>query len=509
MRVRLVSLCRPRMLSRLATSALLLAVIVSTLTTWSGVPQQVVTYTNTVNFTTAITRTGYTLSIISTSYVTTVQPETLYSGPFSVPHTGGTYSCNSNNLPLTASKGNEIVGKFSADTLVSFYIVTAAYFNQWQGRGSGWPCEPNGDPSEVLFSADGVNQRSFDVIIPKDGTYEIVFVNYSTQNANVSLNVAEPGISVTSTGYVYSTREYAETITTSGSSLVFQTGLAGVLSAFPFGLLGVVGLTATIGIISFLLVSMRRRKAATSTILQPAAASQASKAKGRSLPNPSSAPSIPTGYGELDRMLAGGLPEGYAVVLVSPSYDERDLLIRKIVESSLGSGRPAFYLSDDIARTRDLTTRFSQNFYALSPVADKIASDRANLFKVPSVGDLSNLNISSNQIIEGKSKNSKSNMIVIDILSDSLLRNKALTTRRWLSDFVAKRKAGGFTIVATLDPSIAPKEDVQTIAGVFDGVIEVFERSLQERTRRFLVIKKMYGREYSDDELMLDRQQLL
>jgi len=40
---------------------------------------------------------------------------------------------------------------------------------------------------------------------------------------------------------------------------------------------------------------------------------------------------------------------------------------------------------------------------------------------------------------------------------------------------------------------MAPKEDVQAIVGVFDGVIEFFEKELQERTRRFQVIRKMYG----------------
>ena len=210
-------------------------------------------------------------------------------------------------------------------------------------------------------------------------------------------------------------------------------------------------------------------------------------------PKPSSEPSISTGHEALDGMLAGRLPVGHAVLIVSQSYDERDLLIRKMIEASLTAGRPTFFLlQNDTARTRDLTTRFGQNFYAMNPYADRIGSDRGNLFKVPDVGDLSGLSITSHGIIESKVKNEPGKLIVIDLLSDLLLRNKALTTRKWLSDFVSKRKAGGFTVLATLDPSIAPKEDVQTIIGVFDGVIEIYERSLQERARRFLVVKKMY-----------------
>ncbi len=222
-----------------------------------------------------------------------------------------------------------------------------------------------------------------------------------------------------------------------------------------------------------------------------------------------SGPSLSTGFTELDSMLAGGLPERYAIALVSPSFDERDLLVRRIIESSVNSGKPTFLLSNDTARTLDLVNRFANNFYALNPLAEKIASARPNLFKIPDVAELSNLNITSGKIIESKVKGEPTKLIVIDFLSDILLRNKALTTRKWLSDFAAKRKAEGFTILATLDPTIAPKEEIQTIIGVFDGLIEIYEKPLQERARRFLVIKKMYGRGYSESELMLDKQKLL
>ena len=230
---------------------------------------------------------------------------------------------------------------------------------------------------------------------------------------------------------------------------------------------------------------------------------------GIAVPSIGKKPNISTGYAELDRMLGGGVPEGYGVVLVSQSFDETDLLVRKIMESALASAIPIFYLSTDIAKTRDMINRFGENFFALSPIADKIEPGRGNLFKVPDVGNLSDLSISANEIIQSKASDMLRKMVVIDLLSDLLLRNKALATRKWLTDFTVRRKAAGFTILATLDPSIAPKEDIQIMVGVFDGVVEVHERMLQERARRFLVIKKMYSRDYSDEELMLDKRKLL
>ena len=43
---------------------------------------------------------------------------------------------------------------------------------------------------------------------------------------------------------------------------------------------------------------------------------------------------ITTGYEELNDLLYGGIPRDYAVLLTSPSCDERDLLIKSFLASS-------------------------------------------------------------------------------------------------------------------------------------------------------------------------------
>ena len=223
----------------------------------------------------------------------------------------------------------------------------------------------------------------------------------------------------------------------------------------------------------------------------------------------SGGPSLSTGYQDLDDMLGGGIPVGFAVLTLAQSYDERDLLIRKAIESNVARGGPTFYLSADMSKTEDLARSFPRDFYALNPMADKMGPGGQNVTKIPDVGDLSNLNISSNQYIDSHSDGREGNLLIIDLLTDVLLRNKAVTTRKWLTEFIAKHKATHFTILATLDPTVTSKEDSQAIIGVFEGVIEIYERQLQERSRRFLVVKKMYDHDYSEDELMLDRHKLL
>ena len=221
-------------------------------------------------------------------------------------------------------------------------------------------------------------------------------------------------------------------------------------------------------------------------------------------------PSLSTGYEELDRALVGGLPEGYAVVIVSPSYDERDLLIRRMVRSAISAQWPSFYVSNDFGKTRDMVNHYPTNFYAFSPQADRIEPKPPNLYQLPSIDNLSDHTLSlSLAMRDARAKgNSGKMLLVLDTLSDIILRHKALTTRRWLTDFVGKRKAEGFTIVATLNPLAISKEEVQTVVDFFDGIIEIYERRLAEKAGRFLVVKKLYGRLYSESELLLDKKKL-
>ncbi|NIV44879.1 hypothetical protein GWN49_08420, partial [Candidatus Bathyarchaeota archaeon] len=51
---------------------------------------------------------------------------------------------------------------------------------------------------------------------------------------------------------------------------------------------------------------------------------------------------ITTGYKDLDNLLFGGIPENYAVILTSPSCDERDLLIKSFLEAGAKEGQITF-----------------------------------------------------------------------------------------------------------------------------------------------------------------------
>ncbi|MGD0688903.1 MAG: ATPase domain-containing protein [Candidatus Bathyarchaeia archaeon] len=319
------------------------------------------------------------------------------------------------------------------------------------------------------------------------------------------------------------------------TSTIPQVGQVGL----PFGSLGLL-VAAAVAIVAGVLVVARRRKPSLAAKLKeehPRATLKEERRIEEHPPRPaviqvprkdtvSPQPIVPaktivppkvvqaptivsTGYADLDKALGGGIPEKFGVVIVSPSYDERDLLLRRVVNSALSSGKLAIFLSNDIGRTEDLTSRYPNGFYALSPQADRIIHG-PNLLKIPSFENFNDANISLALALKdviAKEKATK-RIMIIDILSDLLLRHKSVLTRRWLTDFVGKRKAEGFTIIATLNPLTTTKEETQSIIDFFDGVIEIFEKPLAERTRRFLIIRKMYGQRYSDGEVLMDKDKL-
>jgi KaiC/GvpD/RAD55 family RecA-like ATPase len=300
---------------------------------------------------------------------------------------------------------------------------------------------------------------------------------------------------VSSSATATSTSGIRSSTTTSTSSAATEAAL----TAQTFPVLPATGALVGVAVVAAILL-VRRKKPVRSRSLQQVVVEH------EGIP---SQPGISTGYTELDQLLVGGLPEGYSILFLSASWDERDLLLRRIIKSCISTARPVFYVSNDLNATQELVKEYSRDFYAFSDQADKLKSEHGNLFRVPGIGNLSDFSISlSVALKDTRVAPDVSKVLVFDMTSEMLLRHKSSMTLRWLSDFVAKRKTEKYTILATLNPLIAPKEETESIIDLFDGIIQIYEKELAERARRFIVIKKMRGRRYIESDLMLDRNKL-
>jgi KaiC/GvpD/RAD55 family RecA-like ATPase len=441
--------------------------------------------------------------------------------------------CTVISLAFFGQAGKEIAGVFGSDASVSFYILTPADLSAIQNPTCSLPASSRPLYSEVNVVGFDNSYRSLP--FPADGTYFFVFVLGNTGGVG---QIAKGYADVQLTYPASTTLARSETLYTPSSSSVpvvttssiiseSSTSTSTIAAAGPsLGTIGFVGVIVAVAAVASILVFMKRgkRPAEGKAVLQqetvkketkpepiPQARAQVShepKLETPQLQATTVAENISTRYPELDRVLAGGLPIGYAILIVSPPCDERDLLFRKIIESSLSMENPVFFLSRDLIRMQDFANRYGKNFHIFSPQADKITSAGGTVHKIQGLQNLSDLNISFTKTVETLPKTVTRKLVVIDLLSDILLEHKALTTRKWLDDFIGKRKTEGFTIIGVLNPLISSQQDTQTIMDLFDGVIEIYERELKERARRFLIVKKLYGRKYVDSELMLDRDKL-
>ena len=203
---------------------------------------------------------------------------------------------------------------------------------------------------------------------------------------------------------------------------------------------------------------------------------------------------VSTGYGRLDEALHGGFLAGSAVVLSAPASDEVPILLRRFLEvdavsllisRSWSSAEPIFGHKPD--RVKCLVC--SDN--PVPPVQNTLPGE--------GIQNLTELNLTITETINTL----QPNRLVVQFLSDVLLRHKALQTRKWLSGLLDKFRAKNITALIVLNPFMHAPEEVQAIVDLFNGNIELIENAEGHAGKR-LVIKWMHGIEYVEQEIPLD-----
>ena len=90
--------------------------------------------------------------------------------------------------------------------------------------------------------------------------------------------------------------------------------------------------------------------------------------------------------------------------------------------------------------------------------------------------------------------------VVLDILSDILLRHKALQTRKWLAEFLERLRSKYITALAVVNPRMHADEEVQAVVSLFDGNLEIVE----EEGKKSLRVNWMHGIDVTEKQLSLD-----
>jgi len=220
---------------------------------------------------------------------------------------------------------------------------------------------------------------------------------------------------------------------------------------------------------------------------------------------------ITTGYYELDQLLQGGIPEGYAVALTAPSSNERSILIERYVKAGAENGQITFYLTDELSKGNALAIEFPSNLllFVCSPRVNLATNDFSNIFMLKGVENLTAIDIAFSKVLRQLAPSiTGPKRACVEITSDVLLQHHALATRKWLSGLIHDLKSNGFTILAVVDPAMHAAEELKAIVSIFDGEIWVTEKEMPEGTKQTLKIRKLINQKYSDKEIVLDREAL-
>jgi predicted ATPase/KaiC/GvpD/RAD55 family RecA-like ATPase len=218
-----------------------------------------------------------------------------------------------------------------------------------------------------------------------------------------------------------------------------------------------------------------------------------------------------TGSTDLDRLLLGGIPENYAVLLASPSIDERAILVKKYLEAGANSGEITFYITVEAGNAMTLAKQHPSTFYLFvcNIQADTMVPNLPNIFKLKGIESLTEIDIALTKAFRATNPSATGpKRICIEILSDVLLQHHAVTTRKWLSALLPNLKAQAFTVLAVMNPHMHSNEEVQAVIGLFDGEIWISEKETAKGIDKVLRIRRLFNQKYLENELLLTRKKL-
>jgi len=220
---------------------------------------------------------------------------------------------------------------------------------------------------------------------------------------------------------------------------------------------------------------------------------------------------ISSGFIDLDRLLLGGIPENYTIILTSISCDERDLLVKKFLEAGTKENQITFYVTVEASEVESLVNNFQSSFYLFicNPQADTMIKTSPNVFKLKGVENLTDINIALTSTLRKLGQPMRPRRACIEIISDVLLQHHAIQTRRWLTGLMPELRSKGFTTLAVMNPQMHSPEEVQALLGLFNGEINIFEKETKKGQKKHLRIRKMINQRYLENEMPLVKAKLL
>ncbi len=284
-----------------------------------------------------------------------------------------------------------------------------------------------------------------------------------------------------------------------GGSIVSEILTISWVGTWPeLGVFGTGYLVSWVAIIvGFLVSDVRRGRARSAQYVRPSPVSQPKMLES----------AVPTGYVALDNVLNGGLPAGTSVVLTSPSCDEKDVIIHRLLDTALMHNHPCIFISSSLDHIRDLLPKYRRLLFLIvcNPQADVLTVGLPEAVKLKTLDSLTELNLGISNALS-KMNASYGAVLCLETLDDILLTHHA-ATRRWLMDILTRIKADRVTCIATLNPAMHPQTETQGVLETFDGQIDLYEAEIQVRPK-LIRVRRLGGRKFTDTELRVDKDRI-
>lgn len=219
---------------------------------------------------------------------------------------------------------------------------------------------------------------------------------------------------------------------------------------------------------------------------------------------------VSTGHKGLDRLLHGGLQPNYAVALTSPSCDEADLLVHRFLEAGLETNNTMLFMTTKLSGELELSRKYPSSFHYIicNPQVRQSDLETPHTYGVRSLDNLTEINLTVIKALEEMEKTLQQKVACVDLVSDILLQHGSAATRQWLLDFTSRMKPKSVTMLATINSQMHPREDLESLLGLFDGQLDLWEEKTEGVTKKFIKIKRMYREPYIDETLPIAKSDL-
>ena len=212
---------------------------------------------------------------------------------------------------------------------------------------------------------------------------------------------------------------------------------------------------------------------------------------------------ISTGTKELDSLLLGGIPNEYSIVLAGPPSYEREIIIKNFLEAGTKEGQTSFYVTTEAIEIEKLFEQSDFYLFLCNPKPKNPVPELPNITWLKSKTDLNNLNMALVRASRKIQQKQTPKRIVIENISDVLLKDGPEITRRWLSELTTDLVTKGFTVLAVLDSGMHTSEEANAIAYLFDGEINLYQTEDPLECKKSLRVKKLRNQDYIKNPICL------